>query len=95
MTAIQTPTAPRAVENRCADCRFGAGLPQGPRRLMRCVDPGTLTAGQFLRGPQACESFQARETSARGAGARTAIVHGEGASRTSVRDSAERHALAV
>jgi hypothetical protein len=45
----------------CAECRFGAGLPQGPRRLMRCVHPAELTAGQFLRGPLACEGFAARE----------------------------------
>ncbi len=44
----------------CAECRFGAGLPQGPRRLMRCVHPAELTAGQFLRGPLACEGFEAR-----------------------------------
>jgi hypothetical protein len=47
------------TEKSCADCRFGAGLPQGPRRLMRCVNPGHPTAGQFLRGPLACEGFQA------------------------------------
>jgi hypothetical protein len=47
------------TEKSCADCRFGAGLPQGPRRLMRCVNPGHPTAGQFLRGPMACEGFQA------------------------------------
>jgi hypothetical protein len=45
----------------CAECRFGAGLPQGPRHLMRCVHPAELTAGQFLRGPLACEGFETRE----------------------------------
>ena len=49
------------VERSCADCRFGAGLPQGPARLMRCVNPGHPTVGQFLRGPVACEGFQARD----------------------------------
>ena len=58
-TDIESP-APFSTGKTCADCRFGAGLPQGPRRLMRCVNPGHPTAGQFLKGPAACEGFQAR-----------------------------------
>ena len=50
-----------STQSTCAECRFGAGLPQGPRRLMRCVHPAELTAGQFLRGPLACEGFEVRE----------------------------------
>ncbi len=48
------------VDQLCSECRFGAGLPVGSRRLMRCVHPGELTAGQFLRGPLACEGFEGR-----------------------------------
>jgi len=58
----------------CAECRFGAGLPQGPQRLMRCVHPAELTAGQFLRGPLACEGFEAREIAARTAPRRRLAV---------------------
>ena len=57
--------ASRPTEKSCADCRFGAGYPQGPQRLMRCVNPGHPTVGQFLRGPVACEGFQARDVSIR------------------------------
>ncbi len=60
---IATPdtqaNASRPIEKSCADCRFGAGFPQGPKRLMRCVDPDYPTVGQFLRGPVACTGFQA------------------------------------
>jgi len=61
MTPIQNiePGASHPTAS-CADCRFGAGYPQGAQRLMRCVNPGHPTAGQFLRGPAACEGFQAR-----------------------------------
>ncbi len=48
------------IERSCEDCRFGAGLPQGPGRLMRCVHPGHPTCGQFLRGPVTCEGFEDR-----------------------------------
>ena len=51
--------ASRPTEKSCADCRFGAGFPRGPKRLMRCVDPGHATVEQFLRGPVACVGFQA------------------------------------
>ena len=63
MTAIQDMPAStsRPTEKWCADCRFGAGYPQGPRGLMRCVNPGHPTIGQFLRGPVACEGFQERD----------------------------------
>ena len=63
MTAIQDMHASisRPTEKWCADCRFGAGYPQGPRGLMRCVNPGHPTIGQFLRGPVACEGFQERD----------------------------------
>jgi hypothetical protein len=49
-----------ATGKTCTECRFGAGHPQGPQGLMRCVNPGYFTVGQFLRGPAACEGFQAR-----------------------------------
>jgi hypothetical protein len=52
-------------ERSCTDCRFGAGYPQGPQGLMRCVNPGHPTVGQFLRGPVACEGFQPRDEPAR------------------------------
>jgi len=63
MTAIEDLKScySRLIERSCADCRFGAGYPQGPQRLMRCVNPGYPTVGQFLRGPVACEGFQDRE----------------------------------
>ena len=66
MTAIQDIelNASHTTEKSCADCRFGAGFPQGPQRLMRCVNPGHPTVGQFLRGPVACEGFQARAAAA-------------------------------
>jgi len=48
------------IDHLCSECRFGAGLPQGPQRLMRCVHPAELTAGQFVRGPAACEGFEER-----------------------------------
>ena len=60
------PTA-HLTEKSCADCRFGAGFPQGPQGLMRCVNPGHPTVGQFLRGPVACEGFQARAAATRAA----------------------------
>jgi hypothetical protein len=47
------------LRDLCSECRFGAGLPVGPQQLMRCVHPGEITAGQFLRGPIACEGFEA------------------------------------
>jgi hypothetical protein len=64
MTAIRDMHASisRPSEKWCADCRFGAGYPQGPRGLMRCVNLGHPTIGQFLRGPVACEGFQERDT---------------------------------
>ena len=62
------PVTQIPLDQRCSDCRFGAGLPVGPRRLMRCVHPGELTAGQFLRGPFACEGFEARPAVAQRAG---------------------------
>ncbi len=55
---IQASGSPPAHMS-CADCRFGAGYPRGPQRLMRCVNPGHPTCGQFLRGPVACERFEA------------------------------------
>ena len=63
MTAIRDMHASisRPSEKWCADCRFGAGYPQGPRGLMRCVNLGHPTIGQFLRGPVACEGFQERD----------------------------------
>jgi len=54
------PVTQIPVEHLCCTCRFGAGLPQGPQRLMRCVNPGEPTAGQFLRGRVACEGFVQR-----------------------------------
>ena len=54
------PVIQIATDRTCAECRFGAGRPQGPQRLMRCVNPGHPTAGQFLRGPLACEGFEER-----------------------------------
>jgi len=57
------PVTQIPTHTTCAECRFGAGLPQGPQRLMRCVHPAELTAGQFLRGPLACEGFEVREWS--------------------------------
>ena len=54
------PVTQIPVDHLCSECRFGAGLPVGSRRLMRCVHPGEITAGQFLRGPFACEGFEAR-----------------------------------
>jgi len=48
------------IERSCEECRFAAGLPQGPGRLMRCVHPGHPTCGQFLRGPVACEGYEER-----------------------------------
>ena len=62
MTTIQDigVHASGKTKKSCADCRFGAGYPQGPQRLMRCVNPGHPTIGQFLRGPVACEGYQAR-----------------------------------
>lgn len=65
MTAIQDIElrSSCAAGKFCAECRFGAGFPQGPQgpqRLMRCVNPGYFTVGQFLRGPMACEGFQSR-----------------------------------
>jgi hypothetical protein len=66
-TADKRRLATQPTENHCADCRFGAGLPQGAARLMRCVNPGYPTAGQFLRGPLACEGFQMRPLTALGA----------------------------
>jgi hypothetical protein len=66
MTAIQDIelNASQPAEKSCADCRFGAGFPQGPRRLMRCVNSGHPTVGQFLKDPVACEGFQARAAAA-------------------------------
>ena len=63
MTAIHDSAlnTSRPTEKSCADCRFGAGYPQGPQRLMRCVNPGHPTVGQFLRGPVVCEGYQPRE----------------------------------
>jgi hypothetical protein len=62
MTTIQDipPQTSCATAKTCAECRFGAGHPQGAQRLMRCVNPGYFTIGQFLRGPMACEGFQDR-----------------------------------
>ena len=62
MTTIQDiePQTSCANTETCAECRFGAGYPQGPQGLMRCVNPGYFSTGQFLRGPEACEGFQAR-----------------------------------
>jgi hypothetical protein len=60
------------IERSCRACRFGAGLPQGPKGLMRCVHPGEPTCGQFLRGPVACDGFQERESGSRSARVRTA-----------------------
>lgn len=48
------------LHDLCSECRFGAGLPVGPQQLMRCVHPREIAAGQFLRGPIACEGFEAR-----------------------------------
>ena len=66
MAAVQDIelNASHTTEKSCADCRFGAGFPQGPQGLMRCVNPGHPTVGQFLRGPVACEGFQARSAAA-------------------------------
>ena len=66
MAAIQDIelNASQPAEKSCADCRFGAGFPQGPQRLMRCVNPGHPTVGQFLKDPVACEGFQARAAAA-------------------------------
>ena len=58
------PVTQIPVDHLCSECRFGAGLPVGPQRLMRCVHPGEPTAGQFLRGPLACEGFEARPVAA-------------------------------
>jgi hypothetical protein len=44
----------------CAKCRFDVGLPQGLRRLMRCVHHGELTAGEFSRGPSFVRRWGAR-----------------------------------
>jgi hypothetical protein len=54
------PVTPIPLHDLCRECRFGAGQPVGPQQLMRCVHPGELTAGQFLRGPIGCEGFEAR-----------------------------------
>jgi len=48
------------LERSCVECRYAAGLPQGPGRLMRCVHPGHPTCGQFLRGPVICEGYEER-----------------------------------
>jgi hypothetical protein len=53
------------AERSCRACRFGAGFPQGPQGLVRCVHPGEPTCGQFLRGPVTCEGFLERETGGR------------------------------
>jgi len=54
-----------ATEHTCEECRFAAGHPQGPQRLMRCVNPGHPTAGQFLHGPLTCEGFEERAIAGR------------------------------
>jgi len=48
------------IAHLCGHCRLGAGLPQRPERLMRCVHPSELTAGQLVRGPVTCEGFEAQ-----------------------------------
>jgi len=60
MATDAQPMRSITVRPTCADCRFGAGYPQGPQRRMRCVHPGDPTSGQFLRGPGACAGFEER-----------------------------------